>query len=198
MTQRLSPMYVFLWIWRFLDPLVFGDYPPEMRRLLGERLPSFSPEDRRKLNYSLDFIGINHYTSLYARDCMFSSGNCATVQYSLNALVEVTGERNGVPIGAPVSSFYSKRIHRCFKHLTIMTLNLYYNKMLAYISESASLCLQTAVPIYYDVPDGIEKIVTYIMERYGNMPMFITENGTCISTENSIQLALLFVSCFQF
>jgi len=74
-----------------------------MHRLLGERLPSFSPEDRRKLNYSLDFIGINHYTTLYAKDCMFSSGNCATVQYSRNALVAVTGERNGVPIGAPVS-----------------------------------------------------------------------------------------------
>jgi beta-glucosidase len=68
------------------------------------RLPSFSPEDRRKLNYNLDFIGINHYTSLYSKDCMFSS-----VQYSLNALVALIGKRNGVPIGASVSSFYGKR-----------------------------------------------------------------------------------------
>lgn len=26
-------------------------------------------------------------------------------------------------------------------------------------------------------PEGMEKIVTYLMERYNNTPMFITENG---------------------
>ena len=36
--------------------------------------------------------------------------------------------------------------------------------MLAYLNL-LSLCLQTAMPINYDVPDGMEKIVTYIMER---------------------------------
>ncbi|KAK3144269.1 hypothetical protein QOZ80_4AG0310810 [Eleusine coracana subsp. coracana] len=35
----------------------------------------------------------------------------------------------------------------------------------------------TAMPTFYVVPDGIEKMVTYIMKRYNNVPMFITENG---------------------
>lgn len=73
-----------------------------MRQLLGGRLPSFSPEDRRKLRYKLDFIGVNHYTTLYAKDCMFSG--CPSGQKTQHALVAVTGERNGFPIGAPVSS----------------------------------------------------------------------------------------------
>ncbi|CAN6249349.1 unnamed protein product [Urochloa humidicola] len=119
----------------FLDPIVYGDYPPEMRQLLGSRLPSFSPEDRRKLAYKLDFIGINHYTTLYAKDCMFSPG-CPLGQETQDALAAVTGERNGLPIGPP-----------------------------------------TAMPTFYVVPDGIEKIVTYIKRRYNNLPMFITENG---------------------
>jgi beta-glucosidase len=74
-------------LFRFLDPLVYGDYPPEMRQLLGSRLPSFSPEDRRKLGYTLDF--------------MFSA--CPLGQETQHELVAVTGERNGQPIGQPVS-----------------------------------------------------------------------------------------------
>jgi beta-glucosidase len=35
------------------------------------------------------------------------------------------------------------------------------------------------MPLFFDVPDGIEKMVTYIMKRYNNLPMFITENGAC-------------------
>ncbi|CAL5015957.1 unnamed protein product [Urochloa decumbens] len=119
----------------FLDPIVYGDYPPEMRQLLGSRLPAFSPEDKRKLGYKLDFIGVNHYTTLYAKDCMFSPG-CPLGQETQHALAAVSGERNGLPIGPP-----------------------------------------TAMPTFYVVPDGIEKIVTYIMRRYNNLPMFITENG---------------------
>lgn len=38
--------------------------------------------------------------------------------------------------------------------------------------------VQTAMPTFYVVPDGIEKIVTYITKRYNNLPMFVTENGT--------------------
>ncbi|GJN02359.1 hypothetical protein PR202_ga19701 [Eleusine coracana subsp. coracana] len=103
--------------------------------MLGSRLPSFSAEDRRKLGYRLDFIGVNHYTTLYAKDCMFSV--CPVGQETQNAMVAVTGERNGHPIGLRAS----------------------------------------AMPTFYVVPDGIEKMVTYIMKRYNNVPMFITENG---------------------
>jgi len=37
--------------------------------------------------------------------------------------------------------------------------------------------MQTGRSMFYVVPDGIEKMVTYIMKRYNNLPMFITENG---------------------
>ncbi|KAF7836094.1 beta-glucosidase 42 [Senna tora] len=47
----------------FLDPLCFGDYPEAMRERVGDQLPKFSEEDRKLLANSLDFIGLNHYTS---------------------------------------------------------------------------------------------------------------------------------------
>ncbi|XP_068663041.1 beta-glucosidase 18-like [Aristolochia californica] len=83
----------------FLDPIVHGDYPPEMRQILGSRLPTFSTEDRRKLHYKLDFIGINHYSTQYVKDCMFSPCNSGGAYYE-DPLAFTTGERDGQLIGA--------------------------------------------------------------------------------------------------
>ena len=47
----------------FTDPVVFGDYPSVMRERLGERLPSFSEEQKSLLKGSVDFLGLNHYTT---------------------------------------------------------------------------------------------------------------------------------------
>ncbi|XP_043722139.1 beta-glucosidase 18-like isoform X3 [Telopea speciosissima] len=85
----------------FLDPIVYGDYPPEMRQILGSRLPTFSLDDKEKLKSKLDFIGINHYSTLYARDCMFSQCNFSTSQGE--TFVQTTGERDGIPIGDPTA-----------------------------------------------------------------------------------------------
>lgn len=50
----------------FSDPLVFGEYPEIMRSRLGKRLPDFTPEEKKLLAGSVDFLGLNHYTTLYA------------------------------------------------------------------------------------------------------------------------------------
>lgn len=36
-----------------------------MRERLGDRLPVFSEEDKELLENSLDFVGLNHYTSRF-------------------------------------------------------------------------------------------------------------------------------------
>jgi len=48
---------------RFLDPIYRGDYPAVMRKNVGNRLPVFTPQELALLKGSLDFIGLNHYTS---------------------------------------------------------------------------------------------------------------------------------------
>ncbi|CAH8355415.1 unnamed protein product [Eruca vesicaria subsp. sativa] len=60
-TQRAKDFF-FGWL---LKPLVFGDYPDEMKRILGTRLPVFSEEESEKVQGSSDFIGIIHYTTVY-------------------------------------------------------------------------------------------------------------------------------------
>jgi hypothetical protein len=53
---------------RFLDPLFLGKYPLSMKKLVGERLPEISQGMSKLLVGSLDFVGINHYTTLYVRN----------------------------------------------------------------------------------------------------------------------------------
>ncbi|KMT14694.1 hypothetical protein BVRB_4g074620 isoform A [Beta vulgaris subsp. vulgaris] len=49
----------------YLDPIFFGDYPQVMHERLGDKLPKFSQEERDLLQNSIDFIGLNHYTTRY-------------------------------------------------------------------------------------------------------------------------------------
>ncbi|XP_059655712.1 beta-glucosidase 40 [Cornus florida] len=49
----------------FIEPLIFGDYPSSMKSRVGSRLPKFSKAESALLKGSLDFVGINHYTTFY-------------------------------------------------------------------------------------------------------------------------------------
>ncbi|KAL8142293.1 hypothetical protein V2J09_015325 [Rumex salicifolius] len=52
----------------FIEPLIFGDYPSSMKTRVGDRLPRFTPSESAMLKGSLDFVGINHYTTWYVRN----------------------------------------------------------------------------------------------------------------------------------
>mmetsp|Transcript_23241 Transcript_23241/g.49140 ORF Transcript_23241/g.49140 Transcript_23241/m.49140 type:complete len:549 (-) Transcript_23241:136-1782(-) len=56
---------IFQYAW-LTDPLVFGEYPIEMRIRLGDRLPQFTDAQRQEIIGSLNFMGLNHYSTLYA------------------------------------------------------------------------------------------------------------------------------------
>ncbi|XP_051203276.1 beta-glucosidase 28 [Lolium perenne] len=83
----------------FMHPVTFGEYPATMRRLVGSRLPEFTAEQSEKLKKSFDFIGINYYTTNYAKAAPAPNG--LQQQYGTDNWVEQTGVRNGVPIGPP-------------------------------------------------------------------------------------------------
>lgn len=46
--------------------MLIGEYPASMREYLGDRLPTITPEEKQDfLSYPPDFLGYNHYTSIY-------------------------------------------------------------------------------------------------------------------------------------
>uniref|UniRef100_A0A453GFJ0 Uncharacterized protein n=1 Tax=Aegilops tauschii subsp. strangulata TaxID=200361 RepID=A0A453GFJ0_AEGTS len=57
-----------------LGPLVFGDYPQVMKTNVGSRLPSFTKSQSEFVKGAIDFIGINHYYSVYVNDRPLKEG----------------------------------------------------------------------------------------------------------------------------
>lgn len=53
---------------RYLDPVIFGDYPLSVKQMVGSRLPIFTRQESNEIRGSFDFIGMNHYITLYVMD----------------------------------------------------------------------------------------------------------------------------------
>ncbi|MCO5570076.1 hypothetical protein L7F22_023790 [Adiantum nelumboides] len=87
----------FLMGW-FLDPIFFGHYPDSMVERVGSRLPGFTDEEMSKIQGSLDFIGLNIQTAVYAFDRDFSLTKDEQCYY-FDSGADITGEKDGVPIG---------------------------------------------------------------------------------------------------
>ncbi|XP_050371156.1 putative beta-glucosidase 41 isoform X2 [Argentina anserina] len=88
----------------FLDPLFFGDYPLSMKKLVGNRLPEIAQEVSKLLVGSVDFIGINHYTTLYARNDRSRIRKFILQDATSDAAVITTQYKRGVAIGEKAAS----------------------------------------------------------------------------------------------
>ncbi|XP_018447385.1 myrosinase MA1-like isoform X2 [Raphanus sativus] len=51
----------------YMGPLTNGTYPQSMIDTVGERLPSFTPEESNLVKGSYDFLGLNYYVTQYAQ-----------------------------------------------------------------------------------------------------------------------------------
>ncbi|XP_061347854.1 beta-glucosidase 47-like [Gastrolobium bilobum] len=83
----------------FLDPIILGKYPSEMHEILGPELLAFSRYDLEKLKTGLDFIGVNHYTSAYVKDCIFSACEPGRGSSRTEGFALTSPQMNGVSIG---------------------------------------------------------------------------------------------------
>ena len=58
-------------MYRFMEPLVFGDYPFIMKALIRDGFPEFTEAEKSLVKGSFDFIGVNYYTSRYTLSQQF-------------------------------------------------------------------------------------------------------------------------------
>ncbi|GFZ45044.1 beta-glucosidase [Saitozyma sp. JCM 24511] len=81
----------------FADPIFLGKESVLMRQMLGERLPTFTPEEWELLRDSSDYYGCNTYTTNYIRDGGDDvSTGCAELLFE-NAKGESLGEPGASP-----------------------------------------------------------------------------------------------------
>ncbi|KAM7274272.1 hypothetical protein ACFE04_028936 [Oxalis oulophora] len=120
----------------FLDPLVTGDYPKSMRKLLGDQLPEFTQEQSKMVkNGSFDFLGLNYYSSWLVTadklkpDYTVGCGPDASPFVTFaDADVKVHSARKGVPDSTHT---YGKEIRDMLRYV-----NRKYNHPAIYIMEN--------------------------------------------------------------
>jgi beta-glucosidase len=81
-------------------PLIYGDYPSTMKKIVGSRLPAFTDDESQLVKGSVDFIGMIHYFTIYIKDNS-SSLNLEERDYSLDMGIELIFERGNSSADRP-------------------------------------------------------------------------------------------------
>lgn len=117
----------------FADPIYFGKYPDSMLAQLGDRLPTFTDEERALVQGSNDFYGMNHYTANYIKHKTSPPpeddflGNLETLFY----------DKAGNCIGPETQSFWLRPHARGF-HDLLVWLSKRYNFPKIYVTENGT------------------------------------------------------------
>nr|XP_043608969.1 beta-glucosidase 12-like [Erigeron canadensis] len=117
----------------FMSPLIFGDYPEDMRSNVADRLPRFTTEESYTLRNSLDFLGLNYYTANYVQHV--SEAVTDNMTRSSDAQAQLSNERNGVPIGSKGGSDWLRAYPQGLHDLLVYIKNNYNNPTI-YITEN--------------------------------------------------------------
>lgn len=116
----------------FLDPIYFGDYPAIMRKKLGDRLPQFSPDEVAVLRGSLDFLGLNHYTTRYVKPSFRDSKEN---EYYADQDIHSIAEWEGNTIGERAASEWLYIVPWGFRKV-LKWLTERYNRPPIYVTEN--------------------------------------------------------------
>ncbi|CAL9041025.1 furostanol glycoside 26-O-beta-glucosidase-like [Musa acuminata AAA Group] len=119
----------------YMDPLVYGDYPFIMRALVKERLPYFTNDEAEMIKGSYDFIGINYYTSRYAKATPMSP-NYTPILSITDSYAEQLDSKNNVPIGELQGTWINVYPHG-MKELLLHMKKRYQNPHI-YITENGT------------------------------------------------------------
>lgn len=147
----------------FADPILFGDYPLSMKRLVGLRLPPFTEAQKLRLKGSLDFLGLNHYSTKY-----YFERNPSSIVNGVIHSINITTVEEGMKIGGWAADQ--------------MNYETKFNLNGTLVGEQAASSWLNMVPW------GFYKTVMWVHHRYSSLypgsakkqagiPIIITENG---------------------
>ncbi|MQM15931.1 hypothetical protein Taro_048883 [Colocasia esculenta] len=151
---------------KILNPLVYGDYPEDMKKMAGSRLPSFNENQSKQVKGSFDFLGLNHYSTLYVRN------NPQSASMQLRDI----GEDMAAVISVSKNDTSSGQVDETgltfLDSVLISAFSLINNQQLTYALWEQS------VPIWTP-PDasGLQNVLEYITQVYEAPQIYVQENG---------------------
>ncbi|CAH8388479.1 unnamed protein product [Eruca vesicaria subsp. sativa] len=119
----------------FLDPVVFGRYPREMQNILGEDLPKFTKDDLKSSKAGLDFIGVNQYTSRYAKDCLHTKCEPGQGGSRAEGFVNSNALKDGLSLGEPTGVSWFNVYPQGMEEM-LMYATKRYRKIPLYVTEN--------------------------------------------------------------
>ncbi|XP_020269029.1 beta-glucosidase 12-like [Asparagus officinalis] len=158
----------------FMDPIATGDYPFTMRAVAGDRLPKFTPQQSKMLRGSYDFLGLNYYTTQYARSISFLMNKVNfTIDDDIHAFT--TGIRNGKPIGEPTGSDWLLIYPQGIRSL-VLYIKEKYNNPIIYITENGvDTLVNSSIPLKEVLNDDIR--IRYLQGHLLNLNKAIGEGA---------------------
>ncbi|CAN0880850.1 Beta-glucosidase 24 [Linum grandiflorum] len=116
-----------------LNPIMRGEYPKSMRKV-GERLPKFTPNQVQVLKGSIDFLGVNYYTSRFAGH--IPDANKFPPDFKLDSgVAQTTRNNNNVSIGKPTPADWLRSYPEGFTELLLYIKDNYDNPLM-FITEN--------------------------------------------------------------
>lgn len=106
---------------QYLDPVLLGSYPDELREIFGDAWPDHPAAELESLKQPIDFVGINYYTRSVTRSD---------------------------PSAWPVRA--------------------------GRVDQPRHAYTETNWEVY---PEGLTDTLTWVTDRYGRIPLYVTENG---------------------
>ncbi|KAF3571425.1 hypothetical protein F2Q69_00062501 [Brassica cretica] len=161
-TQR-SKDFFYGWL---LKPVVFGDYPDEMKRILGSRLPVFSNEESELVKGSSDFLGIIHYTTVY--------------------IANITPAPSVLPSNQEF--FTDMGVDTICKLYFLFNQSIKNKTSLTHLADHYWTVIGNSSFFKWDaIPWGFEGVLEYLKQSYNNPPIYILENGLPLEHDSTLQ-----------
>ncbi|ONK60334.1 uncharacterized protein A4U43_C08F17110, partial [Asparagus officinalis] len=157
----------------FMDPLATGDYPFTMRAVAGDRLPEFTEEQSKMLKGSFDFLGLNYYTTNYAKSISLMTKQ--NISYDNDIHVLLTGERNGKLLGPKTGSDWLMIYPQGLGSL-LLYIKEKYDNPIVYITENGmDTASNASAPIQEVLKDDIR--IVYHRGHLLNLAKAISEGS---------------------
>ncbi|TXG67717.1 hypothetical protein EZV62_008992 [Acer yangbiense] len=93
-----------------------------MRMIAKDRLPKFTPKEKKLVKGSVDFMGLNYYTAIFAKSIPVDF-HASPVSSTADVFINLTAERNGVLIGPPMGGsetsyyLYPKGVQKLLEYM---------------------------------------------------------------------------------
>ncbi|OAY40039.1 beta-glucosidase 13 [Manihot esculenta] len=118
----------------WMDPLTYGRYPRRVQDLVGDRLLNFTEKETEMLRKSYDFLGLQYYTSYYAKPNAPIDPD--HIRYKTDSQTTTTAyDYDGNPIGPHAYSPWFYIFPKGIRHLLNYTKDTYEDPVI-YITEN--------------------------------------------------------------